>query len=255
MSQNSGSNLGPVVEDIRRTYRPVELGRLVGLSASQIRNYERLGFIPPARRTTAGYRIFDQLHATAVLVARCLQQGYGWQRALNAMQAVHDLDTDRALAVADECHASIHEQRQQVTQALQGLDAARRDFGTVSGLRVPRGRTISIGQAASALGITASAIRYWESRGAVTPIRTADGRRRYDQLLLQRVQLVKLLRDINYDFDTITEILHGLTDPASVKARHALLERQHRVEAASLAAARATQTLLTYLEHRQPGQA
>lgn len=46
MTQNSGSNLGPMLEDIGRTYRPVELGRLVGLSASQIRNYERLGFIP-----------------------------------------------------------------------------------------------------------------------------------------------------------------------------------------------------------------
>jgi len=186
-----GPNLGLAVEQNGGIYRPVTLGRLVGLSASQIRNYERAGFIPPARRTDTGYRMFDDRHASALRVARCLQEGYGWQRALDAMHAVHHGDTDGAFAVADERHADIHAQRRQVTEALEGLDRARQDVSTVLGLRIPRGYTLSIGQAASALAVNASAIRYWESRGVLTPIRTADGRRRYDQRLLQRLQLIK----------------------------------------------------------------
>lgn len=244
-----GPNVASVLEQSGGIYRPATLGRLVGLSASQIRNYERSGFIPPAQRTATGYRVFDARHATALRVARCLQEGYGWQRALDAMHAVHHGDTDRAFAVVDERHADIHAQRRQVAEALEGLDHARQDVATVLGLRLPRGHTLSIGQAASALAVNASAIRYWESRDVLTPIRTADGRRRYDQRLLQRLQLIKLLRDINYGFDTIEAVVNDLSDQAGTKALRALEERQALVKAASFATARATHALIGYIAY------
>lgn len=245
--------LGPAVEDLERSYRPVVLARVVGLSASQVRNYERFGFLPPARRTDSGHRRFGEPHLAALMVARCLQGGYGWQRALDAMQAVHDGDSARAFAVADERHAYVHDQREQVTTAVAALAAAHHQTATVLGLRVHGGRTVSIGQASAALGVNASALRYWESRGLLVAIRAPNGRRRYDRRLLQRIQLIKLLRDIDYGFDTIAAVVDDLTDPAAPRARRALEERRERIELASRATAQATSALVTYIERCEPG--
>lgn len=237
------------VQESGRTYRPVDLARAVGLSAGQIRNYEHFGFIPEADRTATGYRIYTDRHLNALHAARTVQTGYGWQRALDAMRAVHAGDHAVALAVADERHAALHTQRAQVTEAIAGLVSAQRDVGTVLGLRIPRGHTITIGRAATALGVNTSAIRYWETRGLIAPDRSPNGRRRYDNRQLQHLQLVKLLRDINYGFDTIATVVDNLTDPAGTRALQALKERRHRIDTASTNTAKATRTLLDYLEN------
>lgn len=250
MSESSPVNPPSANEDSARRYRPVDLGRIVGLSASQVRNYEKVGFLPPAPRTNSGYRSYGDQHATALRVARCLKKGYGWDRALAAMQAVHDNDPDRALAVADERHADLHAQRQQIIQALTALDKARRDSSIVLGLHLRQGRTVSIGQAATALGVNTSAIRYWESRGVLTPTRGPGGHRRYDRKLLQQLELVKLLRDINYDFIAITAAVSDLSDNGP-KARQALEHRQISIQQASRASAQATQALVGYIELRE----
>jgi len=243
-------NPSSVVEESGRTYRPVDLARAVGLSPAQIRNYEQFGFIPEAERTPTGYRIYTDRHLNALHAARTIQTGYGWQRALDAMQAVHVGEHAAALAVADERHAALHTQRAQVTQAIAGLATAQRDVGTVLGIRIPRGHTISIGQAAAALGVNTSAIRYWETRGVIQPGRSTNGRRRYDNRQLQQLQLIKLLRDINYRFDTIATVVDNLTDPTGTRATRALEERRQRINTASTNTAKATRTLLDYIENR-----
>ncbi len=163
------------------------------------------------------------------------------------MNAAHAGDHAAALAIADERHADLHTQRGHVTHALAALASAQRDVGTVLGLRIPRGQTITIGQAATALGINTSAIRYWESRGVIRPGRSPNGRRRYDHRQLQQLQLIKLLRDINYRFDTILTVVDNLTDPTGTRATQALEERRQRINTASTNAAAATRTLLDYI--------
>jgi len=37
-----------------------EVARATGLSVQTLRYYERLGLLPPARRTVSGYRVYDQ---------------------------------------------------------------------------------------------------------------------------------------------------------------------------------------------------
>src|SRR5688572_31749675 len=61
-----------------RALRPVELGRAIGLSAQQVRRYERWGYLPPAERTTSGHRRYGPRHLHAILAVRAMQAGYGW---------------------------------------------------------------------------------------------------------------------------------------------------------------------------------
>lgn len=231
-----------------QTLRPAELGRLVGLSASQIRTYERLGFLPPAERTASGQRRYGAEHADALRTSRTVQQGYGWQRALDALAAVHRGASAEALAVADERHADVAAQRRDVGEALEMLHRTQQQTTTVLGIALSRGRTISIGRAATALGLRTSAIRYWESRGVLRPPRAANGRRSYGRDQLRRLQLIKVLRQNDYDFDAIGTVVNSLDIGDLGRAERALVERQTQVEARSRAVAAATRALLSYLE-------
>lgn len=53
-----------------KTYAPSELGRLTGLSPDSIRHYERVGIVPKAPRTAAGYRRYSQESLERVRLAQ-----------------------------------------------------------------------------------------------------------------------------------------------------------------------------------------
>jgi DNA-binding transcriptional MerR regulator len=235
-----------VDEDPGRSYRPIDLARRAGLSASQIRNYERFGFLPPAERASSGHRRYGRHHLAALQVSCRLIDAFGWPSALQAMRAAHHGDPVAALAVADERHAHVHQQRLQVRQTLDALaEIQARDPHSIERFH---GGSVAIGNAAVSVGATTTAIRYWESRGLIQPERTPQGRRRYSRRQLQQLQLVKLLRDIDYDFDTIRSVVKDLADPHGTQARAALDERQDLVNRSSRATADATRVLLDYLE-------
>ena len=239
--------IAPAVEETA-SYRPIDLGRMIGLSPPQIRNYEREGFLPPSHRTTSGHRHYNQSHISALHVSRRLIDGYGWQSARDAMSAVHAGRPADALAIADAQHARIRDQRLQVAEALAALDATRNQIRLFSGLSLYKGRTVTIVEAAKAIGVNPSAIRYWESRGVLAPRRTVNDRRFFDHRLLQQLQLIKILRDINYNFDSIKSVVTDLDNPTSAKAKAALQERSRRIDHASHQCARATAALITYIE-------
>jgi len=71
-------------------YSPSQLGRVTGLSPDTIRHYERLGILPRAVRTAAGYRRYDASAVTRVnLVQSALNLGFTL-RELGEVFLVHD---------------------------------------------------------------------------------------------------------------------------------------------------------------------
>src|SRR5258705_13581826 len=94
-----------------RDLRPVDLARMVGVSAKQIRNYAHAGVLPPPPRSPAGYRRFDARHRRALVTYRALGGGFGWDTARAIMQAVPADAPPAALALVDAGHADLHEQR------------------------------------------------------------------------------------------------------------------------------------------------
>ncbi|MEV8440470.1 MerR family transcriptional regulator [Actinosynnema sp. NPDC051121] len=98
--------------------RPVDLARAAGISAQQVRNYLDAGVLPPAERSPAGYRVFDERHRQAVTTYRALGRGYGWDAAKAIMRSVHEGLPDRASAGVDAAG---------VEAAGAGVDAARVD--------------------------------------------------------------------------------------------------------------------------------
>lgn len=106
---------------------------------------------------------------------------------------------------------------------------------TANGCRMSDG--YDIGEVARATGLTARALRFYEARGLVAPLRTARGRRVYGPTELARLNAAVALKRAGFSLARIGELLSGRTvDLGRIVATQ--LEQIER-EAAALDASRA----------------
>jgi DNA-binding transcriptional MerR regulator len=71
--------------------------------------------------------------------------------------------------------------------------------------------TIGIGDAARTLGVNTSALRYYEDRGLVRPVRQA-GRRRYDADQMRRLAFVQAMQKLGVSLDAAAAVLDEPSD-------------------------------------------
>uniref|UniRef100_A8M4F7 Transcriptional regulator, MerR family n=1 Tax=Salinispora arenicola (strain CNS-205) TaxID=391037 RepID=A8M4F7_SALAI len=83
----------------------------------------------------------------------------------------------------------------------------------------------SVGQVAKAAGVTVRTLHHYDEIGLLSPHgRSSAGYRRYHDLDLERLQLIRYYRELGFPLDEIATILD---DPASDPAEH--LRRQHEL--------------------------
>ena len=223
--------------------RPIDLARVAGVSAQQIRNYEDAGVLPPAPRTPSGHRRYDDCHREALIAYRALASGYGPQTAQQAMRAIHAGDTAGALAVVDAAHASIHQQRQFLRDTGTALAAVAEQEPPA----VPA--TLYIRDVARLIGVRTSALRVWEAAGLLTPGRErGTGYRVYAATDVRDARMVQLLRQSNYPLDQIGPVLDGLRRTgSSAELKAAISRRQKLLATVTLAMLGADGRLHAYL--------
>ena len=225
--------------------RTRDLAAAVRLSVQQVRNYEAWGFLPPVERSPSGYRQYTPRHLEALRTARRMIRGYGWQPALASMQAVHRGDLDAALALVDAQHAAMDRKRSQVEQALAALRAVAEQ--PVAWMRVRNPQGVRVGDAARRVGVRVSALRYWEQQGLLSPARDQQSRYRlYDEQQMHRLQVIVLLREMDYDFDAIRQVLDEMAAGRLERALEAVERRSAEVSRASRAGIEATVAFWAY---------
>lgn len=227
--------------------RPVDLARLAGVSAQQIRNYEDAGVLPPADRTESGYRVFAPVHREALLAYRALSKGYGTTGAARIMQTVHAGDVPGALALIDAAHAALHAER-------TTLEAARRALETLTEkepAELPQG-ALRVGEVAALIGVRTSALRVWEAAGLIVPERErGTGYRLYRPVDVRDARLVHTLRRSHHPIDRIRPVLEGLRREGSTEAlRAAVAARGDMLTARTRAMLRGAGRLHDYLDCR-----
>jgi DNA-binding transcriptional MerR regulator len=226
--------------------RVTALARSAGLSVQQVRNYVELGMLPPAERAPNGYRLFTTRHADALAVVRQLIEGHGWQRARDIMRAVHEGDAAEAIAAIDESHAELHRQRTQVRNML-------RAFGGELPERLIVRRPVRITDAAAAVGVRPSALRFWERLGLLTTARErGTGYRVYDTAQLTRARVIVMLREAGYSVPDVREVVNGLSGSDPTRARAALARREQDLDRIGAARLRGTAALHHYLTRWAP---
>lgn len=226
--------------------RTVDLARAVGLSVQQVRNYEAWGFLPPVERSESGYRLYTERHLEALRTVRTMIfAGYGSQQALEVMRAVHGGDLDTALARVDSQHAELDRRRRQVEHTLEAIRMQM--TGSAAWTAVPRAG-LQVGEAAKAVGVRPSAMRFWEQQGLLQPGRDErSGYRLYDQRQMRRLEIVVHLRAVNYSFDAIRSVLDELAAERSESTLRAVEKRRAEIAASSRACAEATAYVWRYI--------
>lgn len=229
-----------------RRLRPVDLARLAGVSTQQIRNYEDAGVLPPAARTESGYRVFTDIHRSALLAYRALMRGYGPLTATRIMRALHDGDVPGALALVDAGHAALHEERVSLRAASEAVEL----LAAEPPAPLPRSGGLRIGEVAALLGVRTSALRVWEGAGLLTPGRErGTGYRLYEPADVRDARLVHTLRRSHYLFDQIRPVLQGLRREGSSDAlRAAIAARGEALTARTRGMVEAAGALHAHLE-------
>ncbi len=156
--------------------RTIDVARHAGYSVQQVRNLERDGVLPPATRTSTGYRIYDETHLRCALAYRALAEGTGSVEAKRIMHAAHAHLTSDLLALIDAAHARLDTERRE-------LKLAKEAAATISEEPIDDVRpsdAMSISELAVALGVRPSTLRHWDAEGLVVPRRASPrGPRRY----------------------------------------------------------------------------
>lgn len=231
--------------------RPVDLARGHGLSTQAIRNYEATGILPGAERTPHGYRTYTPLHAQALRAFLALVPGHGHQTATLIMQAINRGTTEDALALIDESHAQLLDDR----HTLQAVEAALHDLSPVP---QERGDTF-VGPLARRLGIRPATLRKWERAGLVQPRRDArTGYRVYSAADVRDALLIHQLRRGGYLLEQIAPLIAGVRSAGGVAPLESMLRDWHaRLSARGRAMLTGAAALDAYLgcrlDHRLAG--
>lgn len=88
---------------------------------------------------------------------------------------------------------------------------------------------ITIGEVAERSGVSASALRFYETQGLISSTRTAGNQRRYERATLRRIAFIRSAQRVGLTLEEISEALDSL--PAGrtpTKADWARLSRQWR---------------------------
>lgn len=209
---------------LREHLRTIDLARAGGISVQQIRNYESCGLLPPCARSKSAYRLYTPQHLAALKTGKSLVSGYGWQRAVAMMRAIHQGEFSTALALVDQRHAELASTRLHVEQTLAALRVLAEQAPTLTYARHPQ--RLRVSEAAQQVGVRVSALHFWEQQGLLHPIREQSSRYRlYDEQQMRRLRVVVLLRETHYGFDAIRLVLDELAANRPEKAIAAVEKR------------------------------
>ena len=154
------SGRGATAGGTARPLRTADVARAAGCSVQQVRDLEALGVLPPADRSTNGYRAFGDEHVLALRAYRGLAAAVGPVVARRVLRDARSLPLAEAAALVSGLHVTLAREREEALAARRALLAIRSEGD---------------GAAASSRG----SVRASRSTRRATNGPTADARPRY----------------------------------------------------------------------------
>ncbi|MFD7920017.1 MerR family transcriptional regulator [Streptomyces sp. NPDC059740] len=196
-----------LLETLKSALRTVDVARTAGYSVQQVRDLEHAGVLPPATRTTSGYRQYGTVHLHSALAYRSLAAGTGPTEARRILRAVHRAPASEVLALLDAAHARLDRER-------SGLLLAREAAELMSAEPVEDARAsdaMSVAELAVALGVRPSTLRHWDAEGLVVPDRVPPrATRRYSPAQVRDARIVQQLRGAGYRVESLRALMPDL---------------------------------------------
>jgi MerR family transcriptional regulator, redox-sensitive transcriptional activator SoxR len=86
--------------------------------------------------------------------------------------------------------------------------------------------SLTIGQVAAAVGLNASAVRYYERRGVMPEPERSSGQRRYRPDAIARLRTIRAAQQVGLSLTEITQLLAGADNGESAEVLRQLAERR-----------------------------
>ena len=190
--------------------RTVDVARRVGCSVQHLRDLEHQGVVPPAARTSSGYRSWGEVHVRAAVAYRELAQGVGPMPAKELLRALHREAPSVFLALLDDAHAALARERHDLRLAREAVAAIAAEPITTP---LPSD-AMTISELAGALGTTPATLRHWEAEGLLAADRAGRGRvRTYSPVQVRDARVIHQLRTTGYRIPHLRAVLRWLLDP------------------------------------------
>ncbi|MEC0206570.1 MerR family transcriptional regulator [Paenibacillus lautus] len=181
------------------SFRPKRLAEKYGLSSSTLRNYEAKGLIPPADRSSNGYRMYTERHEAYLACIQAMAAAFGMEVTSEVMHCLGRNESDDALWIVRDREVMLHREKvslDQLVRELKSCSEGSRDNDS--------NQYFSIHEVSRRTGAPKSAIRYWEQSGLFTAKRDPDnGYRLYNESHLFKIRMIQVLQSSVYSEETV----------------------------------------------------
>lgn len=178
---------------------PKKMAAKFMISASTIRNYEAKGLIPPAERSSNGYRVYTDQHAAYLSCIQAMAPAFGMEVTAEVLHCLHQEKPQEAMWIIREREVALYEEKEKLERLTQDIQIYANENKSPYAEE-----TFTINKASELTQVPKSAIRYWEQAGYVTSDRDPDNRyRRYSGSHLLKIRLIQVLQSSVYSEDTV----------------------------------------------------
>lgn len=181
------------------SFRPKRLAEKYGLSSSTLRNYEAKGLIPPADRSSNGYRMYTERHEAYLACIQAMAAAFGMEVTSEVMHCLGRNELDDALWIVRDREVMLHREKVSLDQLVRELKSCS------EGSRAnDSNQYFSIHEVSRRTGAPKSAIRYWEQSGLFTAKRDPDNDYRlYNESHLFKIRMIQVLQSSVYSEETV----------------------------------------------------
>ncbi|HEX3076701.1 MAG TPA: MerR family transcriptional regulator [Lachnospiraceae bacterium] len=195
------------------SYRTSQIAKLIGVHPNTIRFYEEMGLLPRIPRTENGYRVFDDRHLTQLRLLRTAFRAEIISSRLR--QEVFEIVKTAALNDIDEAYISAKQYSEHLKEEKAKAEEAIRIATAILEKGITLDKEILLNgrkETARILGITTDVLRDWERNGLIQVPQTTKGRKIYGQKELDRLKIIRVLRNAHYSMMSILRMLNRLDE-------------------------------------------
>lgn len=190
------------------TYKTAQIAKLIGVHPNTIRFYEEMGLLPVIPRAENGYRIFNDRHLKQL---RLLRTAFRAEIISNRLrQEVFEIVK---MSASDDIHGAyqstqlylrhLREEKAKAEEAIRITLTIIEKSGETDAV-VYDGRL----EVAKILGVTIDVLRDWERNGLIKVPRNSRGHRNYGSNEINRLKIIRTLRNAHYSMMSILRMLN-----------------------------------------------
>ncbi|MDD3127207.1 MAG: MerR family transcriptional regulator [Candidatus Izemoplasmatales bacterium] len=194
-----------------KTYKTTQIAELIGVHPNTIRFYEEMKLLPVIPRTENGYRIFNDRHLRQLRLLRTafraeIISDKLRQEVYEIVKATAANDIENAYLRTNKYFEHIKEEKARAEEAICITLDIIENSGKLGQNVVLNGRK----ETAEILGITVDVLRDWERNGLICVPRDANRRRKYGLKEMNRLKIIRTLRNAHYSMMSVLRMLNQL---------------------------------------------